>query len=572
MFCRIFALSLFLPVVAPLGAANPPLPAETFRIGGTVVSAADGQPLPRTDVAIRPAEAQEATQHVMTGGDGRFVFTDVAPGKYGLTAQKYGFREQAYNQHEFFSTAIAVGRGQPSENIVFRLSPDAAISGIVVDEQQEPVRGASVLLFRDTVENGRHSIRQSDQNQSDDAGRYHFAHLEAGKYFVVVSAQPWYAQRPENGGYRTTVTAISGDVMTSVSSLSGSGSAQRYDPALDVAYPLTYYSGATDAADATPITLHPGDHFTADVTVTPVPALHLRVRIPSGDASQPANADFRQLVFDKREVNVSSSSAQLNPGVLDISGLAPGRYAMHVHAFTGNAWTDRSQLLDVTSDAEIDASHLSPSSVSLQGTIVNDNGSPAPQAFIRFANPETGDHFNAQASDKGEFDVQHDLPAPGSYLVQVFNVPGAMLRDLAGAGARIEGQSLQLQGNTSVRLKVTISTGVSRVDGMVSCEDKPVPGAMVVLVPQDPVHNLTLFRRDQSDSDGTFTLRSVLPGKYTVVAIENGWDLEWTDPAVLKPFLDQGQTVAATLGARPRVTVCLQSAARPGCETSSASK
>jgi len=36
-----------------------------------------------------------------------------------------------------------------------------------------------------------------------------------------------------------------------------------------------------------------------------------------------------------------------------------------------------------------------------------------------------------------------------------------------------------------------------------------------------------LVRRDQSDSDGIFTLHSVVAGQYTVVAISDGWDLEW---------------------------------------------
>jgi hypothetical protein len=38
-----------------------------------------------------------------------------------------------------------------------------------------------------------------------------------------------------------------------------------------------------------------------------------------------------------------------------------------------------------------------------------------------------------------------------------------------------------------------------------------------------------LFRRDQSDLDGTFSLHGVIPGTYTVVAIDNGWDLDWCD-------------------------------------------
>ena len=66
---------------------------------------------------------------------------------------------------------------------------------------------------------------------------------------------------------------------------------------------------------------------------------------------------------------------------------------------------------------------------------------------------------------------------------------------------------------------------------------------MIVLTPDDPAHSSTLFRRDQSDSDGTFTLASIIPGKYTVLAIANGWELDYKNPAVLKPYLRQGTPV-----------------------------
>lgn len=66
---------------------------------------------------------------------------------------------------------------------------------------------------------------------------------------------------------------------------------------------------------------------------------------------------------------------------------------------------------------------------------------------------------------------------------------------------------------------------------------------MILLVPENPEINLPLFRRDQSDSDGTFTLLDVLPGRYKVMAIENGWDLEWANPTLLKTRLEHAQSL-----------------------------
>jgi hypothetical protein len=69
------------------------------------------------------------------------------------------------------------------------------------------------------------------------------------------------------------------------------------------------------------------------------------------------------------------------------------------------------------------------------------------------------------------------------------------------------------------------------------------PGAMVVLVPKNPESNRQLFRRDQSDLDGSFDLQSVIPGSYTIVAIENGWDLDWSSPGVIAHYCQHGRTV-----------------------------
>jgi hypothetical protein len=74
-------------------------------------------------------------------------------------------------------------------------------------------------------------------------------------------------------------------------------------------------------------------------------------------------------------------------------------------------------------------------------------------------------------------------------------------------------------------------------------------GAMVVLVPQNPGANLDRFARDQSDSDGSFSLRDVAPGRYTVVAIEDGWELEWSRPEAIVRFLPRGIGVTVMEGA-----------------------
>jgi len=78
---------------------------------------------------------------------------------------------------------------------------------------------------------------------------------------------------------------------------------------------------------------------------------------------------------------------------------------------------------------------------------------------------------------------------------------------------------------------------------------------MVVLIPKNPEANHDLFRRDQTDLDSSFTLFNVSPGSYTVIAIEDGWDLDWAKPAVLARYGRGGQNL--TVGTREKAIMHL---------------
>jgi hypothetical protein len=107
------------------------------------------------------------------------------------------------------------------------------------------------------------------------------------------------------------------------------------------------------------------------------------------------------------------------------------------------------------------------------------------------------------------------------------------------------GRTLEISGG-NVQLVCTATRAVAKVTGVVLRDDKPFAGAMVVLIPRNPDANLTLFRRDQSDSDGTFNLPEVLPGPYTAIALQDAWDLDWASPMALQPYLKNGTPVDVT--------------------------
>jgi hypothetical protein len=60
--------------------------------------------------------------------------------------------------------------------------------------------------------------------------------------------------------------------------------------------------------------------------------------------------------------------------------------------------------------------------------------------------------------------------------------------------------------------------------------------------------NSELLRRDQSDLDGSFSLINVIPGEYVLVAIDDGWELNWVQARVMAHYLEQGRKVTVGRG------------------------
>jgi 5-hydroxyisourate hydrolase-like protein (transthyretin family) len=207
-----------------------------FRIAGTVINADSGRPLPQTRVWIYNLKNPEALQALMTSENGRFEFNQLGPAKYSLQGMRHGFITTAYDAHEEYATAIVTGAGIDTENLTLKLTPTAVLAGNVLDESGEPVRGATVTLYREDHSAGVSRVEQINASGADDLGGYEFSGLEPGNYFVSATAKPWYAVHPASSGNPGTP-----DLPATV------------DPSLDVAYPTTYFPDATDADQAPPV-------------------------------------------------------------------------------------------------------------------------------------------------------------------------------------------------------------------------------------------------------------------------------------------------------------------------------
>jgi hypothetical protein len=496
-----------------------------YRISGAVVSSLDGRPLGNARVSLIEATNRVQAIWMITSESGRFEFTSIPAGKFSLEGARRGFMGAGYQQHEEFSTAIVTGAGFNTESLVLRLTPWALLGGKVIDESGDPVRNAQLRLFVESRQDGTNRIVGADYATTDDLGSYEFAELAPGNYYVSVAARPWYAVHPSS------------------SYVDGVGNAPpSVDRSLDVAYPTTFYNGATDSDGATPIVVHGGDRLQADIHLNPVPALHLFIRVPT-DAPQGFNQPLIQKrVFDSQEFIPTEGTGFVSPGVMELVGVPAGKYSVTSRAsMTGRA-ADSSEM-NLTKNGQELETPPSETLGTVKVSVKMARGEPLPKGLnlaLRDSRGITAWFLPIEASGEVTFE---NVPA-GKYAVLVNSQPPPhTIARISSQGVVSEGHDIDVIAGASMNLSASIVTGVVRVEGFAKRAGKPMSGVMVALVPKDPDTHPERVRRDQSDMDGSFTFRGVLPGSYTLIAVEDAWDFPWMQPGALEKYVQHGQNI-----------------------------
>ena len=417
-----------------------------------MVSATDLTPLAHVRIGIeadKPCSPPgPPRRQPVTEPDGRFLIAVPCAGTWRLTARGADVPAQRYEAHGEFSTGIVLTPAAPVFEVTFPVAAAGSIFGFITDEGGEPVRNAQVLLFE--ASQPEHERVEAPQPEgtarhryatatSDDRGLYEFSSVRPGAWVVAVDTAPWYA--------------------IAVRQVQTSGT-PPLEPELDVAYPLTWFPGTADASSAAPIPLDSGAREEADIRLTPVASIHLR--IPSAGTGSVRRLGAPTLERVTPFGNIPFRSMQVRDagdGALEIAGLAPGTYQVGGSAIRGrnpDASDDPIKLLTLGPD--------SPHTVDLSSAV-----------------------------------VRSTLPA--------------------------------------AKLPATVS-------GVVSFQSRPDPGALVLLAAPGAAP-----LRAQSNTDGSFVLTQVPPGRYLLLAMDHGWSSPYQDPDKLAQYLAHGIPLNVAAGA-----------------------
>ena len=532
-----------------------------YEITGVVINNVDRDPVPHchltASLAGRGGFGNRQFPAPSNGFDcdahGRFTVTVPSAGSWRLTANARGFVSQAFDEHQFFSSAIVLTAEAPTKDIEFRISPEASIVGVVLDEAGEPVRNAQVTLQNvppPSPGGPQPAGTTRGGARTDDRGMYELANLSPGDYRLTVHAQPWYAvNAQQNRGNDTDTLSL--------------------DPSLDFAYPVTWFPGVSDPALAETIVLHAGDTRQADFHLVPIPSIHMRILTPTELSSGP-NASPRPVTFPIVQ-QISSGAAgpgfvQITTrfdqqGQIDVGGLTPGLYQVRlagpnqeghvalVEVSANSARTvdmsaparDMARItlrLDGLADSESESNSRQERNGGVMVTLVDTD---THRGSFSFNGNEGGGPNMGRREGRGQAaDRILEVP-PGRYEVVLQGRPNFFLTGLTAKGAEVAGRYVTVAAGDST-LTVHVASGPASLSGIATLDGKPSVGAMVLLVPitiEDP-NSITILRQDQTNTDGSFDLANVLPGQYILIGIDHGWQINWGDPSTLRRYLMQG--------------------------------
>jgi hypothetical protein len=512
------AASTLLSQIAPRTAYSSS-PAGSYRINGVLLNAITGEPVRRAIVSVLATTDSHAIQSVVSDSEGHFALEQLPAAKYQLTASKRGYRTGFFDEHDEYSTAIVTGPDQDTSHLKFRLTPGALLRGVVTADGGEPVEGARVMLFQRPQHRGLGDrMAQAGAAVTDDTGAYEFGDLQPGEYQLAVIAEPWYALHSPQSGPQ----------------------AKASNSALDVAYPVTYYDSTTEESSATPIVLTAGSREEANISMHAVPALHLTIPAPPKPDGSITRAELQHTVFGTVVQAESSGFLEsLQTGTIEMSGIAPGHYQI----MQGDP--PRVVDLDLLASLQVDPNGGTPTST-ISGTVRMASGAPPPDEVnltLNRIDAGPGQNIVATSANRGRFKFE-SVP-PGSFSLFANSGKVFPVVSTASEGHQRSGNIFTLR-DRPLNLAVTLSDSETRIDGFARKDQKGIGGVMVVLAPRDKGAWQSLVRRDQSDSDGSFSLRDVVPGDYTVIAVQFGWSLDWSRPEVLARYLPLGTLVTVT--------------------------
>jgi hypothetical protein len=506
-------------------AAEKPKEEKKGSIEGRVVNGVTGEALKKVTLMLAGSGSSARPATADTDDSGNFAFKELDAGKYQLLAERTGFARQAYGARRsaLSGTTLSLSAGQTIKDLLFKLAPNAVISGRVLDEDGEPVPNVTILTLQPAYQRGKRQFLPTATAQSNDLGEFRVAGLAAGRYMLSAT-------------YRNLAAIAVG------------GTSQPSGDKPEMAYVTTYYPNSADVAGAVPVIVDTG----TDLRGTDIRMLKTKTIRVKGKLGGVLQGKTAMVLLTPKGVGFTGlmtgniSVARPPDGAFEIRGVAPGSYVLSALAADNMTALVGGISVEV-GDQHIDGVLLSPGEGGeLLGVVTVEGTAPADLKKTQVGLESLGAVSlvppRGSVDDDGKFTVKN--VAPDRYLVQLTGAPEtAFVRSVRLGNQEMTDAGIDLTGGISGTLQITLSTAGAQVDGVIRGEDeKPVSGATVALIPDSKRY--TLYKSTTTDQSGAFSFKGVTPGDYKLLAWEDIEQGAFQDPEFVKPFESKAQALS----------------------------
>jgi hypothetical protein len=508
-------IALAVIVAGILTAQEPPPP--SLSVAGIVISTS-GDPIRRATILLRAQDEAGISYTVDSDANGRFIIQDVQPGSYAVSADRQGFMLETDGAPGAPQRALKVEAGQSKNDLKIKLVPLGVITGRVLDDDGDPVRGAQVQAMAYTYRASKRQLSSVDQTTANDKGEFRLFGLRPGTFYLRASNR-------NRGRYQAAGPIV------------GTRLSESFAP--------TYFPSTTDAVHAAPIEVSAGAQMRGlDIQLRREMRYSVRGKRPEVKHFD-EQVMLRIVPRGGFEGNFGSSMQQDNE-TFEFVDVLPGSYLIVGTVMDdGKRSVVRQPVEVVNADVEgVILNFVSPIEVS---GVVRVEGTPARpienmHVNLQSETPAMFTQSSAEVKADGSFVIADVMP--DVYEVTVASSPGAYLKSIRfGDEEKPDGRIDLTQRSGPVT--ALLGTDVGEVEGSVKkTNGDPAVRVRITLI----AYGKQLGRSDLSrfgftDEQGKFHLRNVAPGEYKVFAWEDVPMGAPQDPEFRKPFEKQAGAV-----------------------------